>query len=97
MHKVFTEPFIHSFICTFRLKQDMQDQLEQPLIDKEDKVTYKGTSKNEVKTIPQITFCLSNLMLTGTATPYLHNGVMPANNMENFDVIKIILIKLYKV
>ena len=43
-----------------------------PLIDTEDKITA----------------CLSNLMLTGSATPYLHNGIMSADNEDatNFEV-----------
>ena len=56
----------------FRLKTDMQDQADTPLIDTEDKIS----------------FCLSNLMLTGTAVPYLHNGIMSAdeNDATNFEV-----------
>ena len=58
----------------FRLARDMQDQADMPLIDTEDKIT----------------FCLSNLMLTGTATPYLHNGIMSADleDATNFEVRK---------
>ena len=41
-----------------------------PLIDTEDKITA----------------CLSNLMLTGVATPYCHNGVAAANNEAHHDV-----------
>ena len=54
------------------LKRDMQDQADMPLIDTEDKIT----------------FCLSNLMLTGSATPYLHNGIMSADQEDatNFEV-----------
>ena len=50
----------------------MQDQADTPLIDTEDKIS----------------FCLSNLMLTGTAVPYLHNGIMSAdeNDATNFEV-----------
>ena len=50
----------------------MQDQADMPLIDTEDKITA----------------CLSNLMLTGAATPYLHNGIMSADNEDatNFEV-----------
>ena len=35
----------------------------------------------------QITLCLSNLMLTGSATPFLHNGILPCLYTEesNFD------------
>lgn len=49
----------------------MQDQADMPLIDTEDKITA----------------CLSNLMLTGAATPYLHNGIMSADNEDatNFE------------
>ena len=38
----------------------------EPLVDIEDKITV----------------CLSNLMLTGQATPYIHNGIM-TTNMED--------------
>ena len=50
----------------------MQDLADMPLIDTEDKITA----------------CLSNLMLTGSATPYLHNGIMSADNEDatNFEV-----------
>ena len=36
----------------------------------------------------QISICLSNLMLTGSAVPYLHNGIMSAdvNDATNFEV-----------
>jgi len=53
------------------LKTDMQDQADQPLIDTEDKITL----------------CLSNLMMTGSATPYLHNGIMSADDDDatNFE------------
>ena len=36
----------------------------------------------------QISLCLSNLMLTGSAVPYLHNGIMSAdeNDATNFEV-----------
>ena len=39
----------------------------------------------------QITLCLSNLMLTGSATPYLHNGIMSADDDDatNFEVKQI--------
>ena len=35
----------------------------------------------------QITLCLSNLMLTGNATPFLHNGItnVDYNEENNFD------------
>ena len=54
------------------LKADMQDQGDTPLIDTEDKIA----------------FCLSNLMLTGSAVPYLHNGIMSADvdDATNFEV-----------
>lgn len=54
-----------------QLKRDMQDQADMPLIDTEDKIT----------------FCLSNMMLTGSATPYLHNGIMSADDEDatNFE------------
>ena len=57
------------------LARDMQDQADMPLIDTEDKIT----------------FCLSNMMLTGSATPYLHNGIMSADEEDatNFEVIDI--------
>ena len=29
----------------------------------------------------QMTFCLSNLMITGSCTPYLHNGIMDASEV----------------
>ena len=49
----------------------MQDQRDQPLVDTEDKIT----------------FCLSNLMLSGVATPYLHNGIQTVdyNEESNYD------------
>ena len=36
----------------------------------------------------QISLCLSNLMLTGVATPYCHNGLMevPTTADQQFDV-----------
>jgi len=54
-----------------KLKEDMQDQGDMPLIDTEDKISL----------------CLSNLMLTGSAVPFLHNGIMSAdvNDATNFE------------
>ena len=42
----------------YRIQDEMQTQRQHPL------VTHDG----------KLSFCLSNLMLTGVATPYLHNG-----------------------
>lgn len=43
-----------------------------------------------VATHAQITFVLSNLMLTGLATPFLHNGIItaeaPEEGSEDFQV-----------
>ena len=46
---------------------------------------YKTVQK--IKQLLQITLCLSNLMLTGNATPFLHNGIMNVdyNEENNFD------------
>ena len=41
----------------------------QPLVDIEDKITV----------------CLSNLMLTGQATPYIHNGILSTNQEDAAD------------
>ena len=62
------------------LARDMQDQADMPLIDTEDKIT----------------FCLSNMMLTGSATPYLHNGIMSADEEDatNFEVIDITVVSI---
>ena len=72
-----------------RLKTDMQDQGDLPLIDTEDKVELVVLRQYylSVSTF-QITLCLSNLMLTGSATPYLHNGIMSADDDDatNFEV-----------
>ena len=46
---------------------------------------YKTVQK--IEQLLQITLCLSNLMLTGNATPFLHNGIMNVdyNEENNFD------------
>ena len=47
-----------------------------------------------VYTDEQISYCLSNLMLTGVATPYCHNGVAAANNEAHHDVsVSVVLYK----
>jgi len=51
------------------LLSDMQGQGHLPLVMMED----------------EITLCLSNLMLTGTATPYLHNGSVTQDGNEYGD------------
>ena len=55
-----------------RLGRDMQDQRGGRLVLPED----------------QISLCLSNLMLTGVATPYCHNGLMEVHTTadQQFDV-----------
>jgi hypothetical protein len=49
----------------------------QPLVDIEDKITV----------------CLSNLMLTGQATPYIHNGILSTNQEDaaEFKVSELLL------
>ena len=56
-----------------RLGRDMQDQRGGRLV-----LPEPG----------QISLCLSNLMLTGVATPYCHNGLMevPTTADQQFDV-----------
>jgi len=58
--------------CGFKqLAVDMQDKHDMPLITADD----------------TITMCLANLMMTGSATPYLHNGIMEPGDGDdpNFD------------
>ena len=64
----------------------MQDQADVPLIDTEDKVVFE-VHLNSFKSFHQISICLSNLMLTGIAVPYLHNGIMSADvdDATNFE------------
>ena len=47
----------------------MDADSSQPLVDIEDKITV----------------CLSNLMLTGQATPYIHNGILSTNQEDAAD------------
>ena len=47
----------------------MDVDMAQPLVDIEDKITV----------------CLSNLMLTGQATPYIHNGILSTNTEDSAD------------
>ena len=47
----------------------MDVAMTQPLVDIEDKITV----------------CLSNLMLTGQATPYIHNGILSTNQEDAAD------------
>ena len=55
----------------------MDVRSSQPLVDIEDKITV----------------CLSNLMLTGQATPYIHNGILSANQEDaaDFQVSELVL------
>ena len=66
----------------------MQDQGDLPLIDTEDKVDRECSECRLLHNYFQITLCLSNLMLTGSATPYLHNGIISADDDDatNFEV-----------
>ena len=71
----------------------MQDKHDMPLITADDTVAFfffnsKYFSSSELS---QITMCLANLMMTGSATPYLHNGIMDPGDGDdpNFDVSSI--------
>ena len=46
-------------------EEDMQQDKDTPLVRQDD----------------TITFCLSNLMITGSCSPYLHNGIMDASEV----------------
>ena len=65
-------PTRHMTLTLARLGRDMQDQRGGRLVLPED----------------QISFCLSNLMLTGVATPYCHNGLLEVHTTadQQFDV-----------
>lgn len=47
-------------------EEDLQQERDSPLVRQDD---------------ASITFCLSNLMITGSCTPYLHNGIMDASEV----------------
>ena len=67
----------------------MQDKHDMPLITADDTVAFSFyKSKNFSVEILQITMCLANLMMSGSATPYLHNGIMDPGEGDdpNFDV-----------
>ena len=46
-------------------EEDLQQEKDSPLVRQDD----------------TITFCLSNLMIAGTCSPYLHNGIMDASEV----------------
>ena len=48
------------------LTEDMQDQADMPLVEVEDRITT----------------CLSNLMLTGVATPYLYVSIVQESSIK---------------
>lgn len=79
--------YVSVTFCLNRMKEDMQDQGDQPLIDSEDKVTFDFMLFYPKVFTFKITFCLSNLMLSGNATPYLHNGIVTVdyNEESNYD------------
>ena len=47
-------------------EEDLQQEIDSPLVRQDD---------------ASITFCLSNLMITGSCSPYLHNGIMDASEV----------------
>ena len=66
----------------------MQDKHDMPLITADDTVEDIVEEKSTYSHPLQITLCLANLMMTGSATPYLHNGIMDPGEGDdpNFDV-----------
>ena len=60
-----------------RLATDMQDKHDMPLITADDTVGFFLSRDKFFHLLVfffQITMCLANLMMTGSATPFLHNG-----------------------
>ena len=55
------------------MQHEMQDQSHLPLFETDGKVNA-CTFQHFSVVLLQMSFCLSNLMLTGCATPYLQNG-----------------------
>ena len=67
----------------------MQDKHDMPLITADDTVAFSFFKRKYFSfDILQITMCLANLMMSGSATPYLHNGIMDPGEGDdpNFDV-----------
>ena len=61
---------LYTLLLIFRLAYDMQDQCNASLIDP----------------VGECTSALLNLVITGKANPYLHNGIMITNVDDDFDV-----------